>query len=42
MGEKEVKHFENVEENSEYRILINDFDAQYKEVWGSFKSEVSN
>ena len=42
MGEKEVKHFENIKENCEYRILINDFDAQYKEVWGSFKSEVSN
>ena len=35
MGEKEVKHFENIKENCEYRILINDFDAQYKEVWGS-------
>ena len=32
MGEKEIKHFENMKENSEYRILINDFDAQYKEV----------
>ena len=35
MGEKEVKHFENIKENSEYRILIDDFDAQYKEVWVS-------
>ena len=31
-NEMRVKHFENIKENSEYRILINNFDAQYKEV----------